>query len=115
MKSGITPAKLCPFVNFNINDQLRRFDLNNGPPQDPNHLLNEKWESLALLPANGDGKDKKDSKDEYYLISVSDNDFITQNGTSPWSTQRLVLLTRSSLQGSTASVSISTMTIRALI
>jgi hypothetical protein len=42
--------------------------------------LNEKWESLALLPVNGDGDDKKDDKDEYYIISISDNDFITQNG-----------------------------------
>ena len=44
-------------------------------------MLNEKWESLALARVDkaftssvqGEGK-------EYYLISFSDNDFITQNG-----------------------------------
>lgn len=39
-------------------------------------LLNEKWESLALVPV--DGRDGKDG--EFFLISLSDNDFITQNG-----------------------------------
>lgn len=37
-------------------------------------MLNEKWESLGLVPVN-DGSDG-----EYFLFSFSDNDFITQNG-----------------------------------
>jgi hypothetical protein len=37
---------------------------------------------MALLPVNGDGKDKKDEQDEYYVMIASCNDFITQNGTS---------------------------------
>ena len=39
-------------------------------------LLNEKWESLALAPI--DGEEGKDG--EWFLISMSDNDFITQDG-----------------------------------
>jgi hypothetical protein len=37
--------------------------------------LNEKWESLAIAEADESGSDKS-----YYLFSLSDNDFITQNG-----------------------------------
>ena len=37
-------------------------------------LLNEKWESIATVPVN-DGKDG-----EYFVFSLSDNDFITQDG-----------------------------------
>ena len=79
MKIGITPATFCPFIDYNINAQLNRFGVHNGPPADPS-LLNEKWESLALVPIHGDSDDKKDKKDEYFLISISDNDFITVNG-----------------------------------
>ncbi|KAF2267865.1 hypothetical protein CC78DRAFT_576407 [Lojkania enalia] len=78
LKAGIKPAKYCPWLSYNNNDQLNRFGLHNGGPQDSG-LLNEKWESLALGPI-----DKKFAKHgsgkEYYLISVSDNDFVTQNG-----------------------------------
>jgi hypothetical protein len=70
--------------------------VHNGAPVDFG-LLNEKWEALALLPvhaddeAKGKGKGKGKGKvnscggkneDEYYLITLSDNDFITDNGTS---------------------------------
>ena len=65
------PATLCSFVDFNINSQLNRFGAHNGGAQDAG-LLNEKWESLALMPA--------EKPDEYYLFAVSDNDFITQDG-----------------------------------
>lgn len=82
----ITPAKLCPFLDFNINSELGRFKssakgdaIHNGAPVNLG-LLNEKWEALALLPVNG-GQDKDcDDNDEYYLIALSDNDFITDNG-----------------------------------
>lgn len=75
LKPEITPATLCPWIDFNINSRLNKFGLRNGPPALPmNSLLNEKWESLVLVPVD-DGK-----KDEYFLIVISDNDFITQNG-----------------------------------
>ncbi|KAK0659200.1 esterase-like activity of phytase-domain-containing protein [Cercophora samala] len=75
LKPEITPATLCPWIDLNINSQLNKFGLRNGPPALPtNSLLNEKWESLVLVPVD-DGK-----KDEYFLIAISDNDFITQNG-----------------------------------
>ncbi|KAK4158837.1 esterase-like activity of phytase-domain-containing protein [Cladorrhinum sp. PSN259] len=75
LKSEITPAVLCPWIDFNVNEQLAKFGLRNGPPALPTKtLLNEKWESLILVPV------EEGSKDEYFLFTVSDNDFITQNG-----------------------------------
>ncbi|KAJ5197966.1 uncharacterized protein N7498_007083 [Penicillium cinerascens] len=71
LNSDITPAEYCPFLDFNVNSELGKFRLHNGGAQDQ-WLLNEKWESLALVPAGGRG--------EYFLISFSDNDFITQDG-----------------------------------
>ncbi|KAL9607882.1 MAG: hypothetical protein Q9167_007245 [Letrouitia subvulpina] len=71
LKSGITPATYCsPFIDFNVNAQLAKFGLHNGGVDAG--LLNEKWESLAVVPTGGDG--------EYFIISLSDNDFITQDG-----------------------------------
>lgn len=75
LDAGITAAEYCPFLDFNINSQLGRFGVHNGGPQDSG-LLNEKWESLAMVPV--DGKEGKDG--EWFLISLSDNDFITQDG-----------------------------------
>jgi hypothetical protein len=80
LKSEITPAEYCPWLSYNVNTQLNRFGVRNGGVQDQN-LLNEKWESFALLEADDDDvKEKKDDGKDYYLISFSDNDFITQNG-----------------------------------
>ncbi|KAK4448727.1 esterase-like activity of phytase-domain-containing protein [Podospora aff. communis PSN243] len=82
---GITSAKVCPFIDFNINAELGRFKtangdmIHNGAPVDLG-LLNEKWEALALLPVNNDQGRDCDEKDEYYLIALSDNDFITNDG-----------------------------------
>lgn len=79
LKSGITPATYCPFVNMNDNTQLAKFGLHNGGAQNA-ALLNEKWEGLAMVPVDGlEGDD-----DWWYVIAVSDNDFITQNGTFVW-------------------------------
>ncbi|EED20789.1 conserved hypothetical protein [Talaromyces stipitatus ATCC 10500] len=72
----ITPAQYCTWLDFNVNSQLNRFGVHNGGDQNET-LLNEKWESLALLPVDLHGKNEKD---EYFLFSFSDNDFITQNG-----------------------------------
>lgn len=71
----VKAAEYCTFLDFNVNAQLGRFGLHNGGAQDKG-LLNEKWESLATVPVNGeDGADG-----EYYLFSFSDNDFVTQDG-----------------------------------
>lgn len=84
---GITPATLCPYIDYNINAELNKFKtaegdvVHNGAPVDLG-LLNEKWEALALVPVNPGGKSKncQGTEDEYYLITLSDNDFITNNG-----------------------------------
>ncbi|KAL5115065.1 hypothetical protein ACEQ8H_007040 [Pleosporales sp. CAS-2024a] len=82
LNSNITPAEYCPFLSYNVNSQLNRFGVHNGGAQDVN-LLNEKWESFAFLQVdcNDDvGLGDKDGKGEdYYLISFSDDDFITQH------------------------------------
>lgn len=75
LKPGIIPASRCSFLDFNLNSELGKFSLHNGGAQDAN-LLNEKWESLALVPVDGlNGTDGK-----WFVFSMSDNDFITQNG-----------------------------------
>ncbi|PWY87997.1 hypothetical protein BO94DRAFT_516391 [Aspergillus sclerotioniger CBS 115572] len=74
LNPGITAAEYCPFLDYNIEDQLARFGLHNGGPQDQ-WLLNEKWESLALVPVDPDS-----DSTEYFVFSISDNDFITQDG-----------------------------------
>lgn len=77
LNAGITPALYCPFLDYNLNSELGKFGLHNGGAQDAG-LLNEKWESLALAPL--DGKDGEDG--EWFLFSFSDNDFVTQQGTT---------------------------------
>ena len=81
LNPNIVAATLCPFLDFNINSQLNRFGVHNGGPQDDG-LLNEKWESLALVPVLGDGQDHGDRAegDEYFLFALSDNDFRALDG-----------------------------------
>ncbi|KAF1809256.1 hypothetical protein P152DRAFT_461673 [Eremomyces bilateralis CBS 781.70] len=88
LDAGITPARYCEFVDVNDNAQLGSFEyegipLHNGGAQDAG-LLNEKWESLAIVPVNGkrNGRDCEDEDDEYFMFMLSDNDFITQHGKS---------------------------------
>ena len=78
LNTNVRAAEYCPFLDFNVNSQLNRFGVHNGGPQDAG-LLNEKWESLALAPVDG----KKGKDGEWFLFSLSDNDFITQNGGFP--------------------------------
>jgi hypothetical protein len=73
LNKNTTAAAYCSWLDFNVNSQLNRFGVHNGGAQDAT-LLNEKWESLALLPVNGS------TTNEYFLFTMSDNDFITQNG-----------------------------------
>ncbi|ORY64412.1 esterase-like activity of phytase-domain-containing protein [Pseudomassariella vexata] len=74
LDEGITPAVYCGFLDFNVNSQLGRFGLHNGGEQDA-QLLNEKWESITVVPV-----EPKRPGDDYFVFSLSDNDFITQNG-----------------------------------
>jgi hypothetical protein len=74
LRPEIAPARMSIVLDINDNAQLARFGLHNGAPNDGNDLY-EKWESLALAPAN----DPK-SPDDYFLFVGSDNDFITQDG-----------------------------------
>ena len=71
----ITPATYCPFLDFNVNDQLGRFGLHNGGKEDGG-LLNEKWESIALALVDPQGGSW--TSGEVFVFSFSDNDFITQ-------------------------------------
>lgn len=81
LKEGIVPAQYCQFINYNLPSQLAKFGLHNGGKQDST-LLNEKWESLALLKANPYITLPK-GQNEYFLFSFSDNDYVTQDGTFP--------------------------------
>ena len=76
LDAGIKAAEYCTFLDYNVNAQLGRFGLHNGGAQDAT-LLNEKWESLAMVPVDG----KDGTNGEWFLFSMSDNDFITQDGT----------------------------------
>ncbi|OJJ99320.1 hypothetical protein ASPACDRAFT_52720 [Aspergillus aculeatus ATCC 16872] len=78
LDTGITPAEYCSFLDYNVESQLAKFGLHNGGPQD-RFLLNENWESLALVPVEP-GQKASAREREYFLFSLSDNDFITQNG-----------------------------------
>ncbi|KAF3062240.1 hypothetical protein GL218_03000 [Daldinia childiae] len=74
LKKKITVAKYCSFLDFNVNAQLNRFGIHNGGDQDQ-YLLNEKWESIGKVPV-----DPSVSNGEFFVFSLSDNDFITQKG-----------------------------------
>lgn len=52
LNATITTAQYCSFIDFNINAQLSRFGLHNGGDQDAS-LLNEKWESIGIVPVDG--------------------------------------------------------------
>ncbi|KAL8849779.1 MAG: hypothetical protein Q9221_005262 [Calogaya cf. arnoldii] len=75
LEPGVTAATYCSFLDFNVNSELGKFGLHNGGEQDAG-LLNEKWESIAVVPVDG----KKGKDGEFFVFSVSDNDFITQDG-----------------------------------
>ncbi|KAK8037060.1 hypothetical protein PG991_001374 [Apiospora marii] len=75
LEDGVTAATYCGWLDFNVNAQLGRFGLHNGGEADVG-LLNEKWESIAMVPVNPATPDDGD----FFLFSLSDNDFITQHG-----------------------------------
>ncbi|KAF9526397.1 esterase-like activity of phytase-domain-containing protein [Crepidotus variabilis] len=76
LDTSITPATYVPFVDYLSKTDLARFGLHNGGDIDQG-LINSKWESFALAPV-GD----KSSPDDYFLITASDNDFMTTHGVS---------------------------------
>ncbi|KXT09052.1 hypothetical protein AC579_4714 [Pseudocercospora musae] len=78
LNPNTTAATYFKWLDFNNNAQLNRFGVHNGGAEDAG-LLNEKWESIAVVPVNK-GANGKAVNDEYYLLSLSDNDFITQDG-----------------------------------
>ena len=61
------------FVSFVDKDQLAKFGLHTGGAIDQT-LIASKLESLALVPVT------KNNDQDYFLITVSDNDFITTQG-----------------------------------
>lgn len=82
--SGVPPASLaaeevnyCSFINFNNNTDLSRFGVHNGPPGGITEL-DEKWESIAVVPVPASLPFS--GPNEYFVLSMSDNDFITTNG-----------------------------------
>ena len=77
LNDGIKAAVYCSFLDFNVNSELGRFGLHNGGADDAG-LLNEKWESLAVVPVD----ERQGADGEWFVISLSDNDFITQDGKS---------------------------------
>ena len=81
LAGGIVPAKYCQFLDINDNSELAKFGLHNGKPQNQG-LLNEKWESISLVPVQpgDDGPQGSDGGKEYFMLCFSDNDFVTQNG-----------------------------------
>ncbi|KAG8691620.1 hypothetical protein FRC11_014704 [Ceratobasidium sp. 423] len=70
----VIPAIYVPFVNYLNSTQLARFGLHNDEPTDRT-LIDAKWESFALAPVLDTA-----APDDYFLITMADNDFITING-----------------------------------
>ncbi|KAF7966807.1 hypothetical protein HWV62_36973 [Athelia sp. TMB] len=76
LNSTITPATYVSFLSLIDSVQLGRFGMHNGDPDDPT-LIDAKFESIALAPV-GDPS----YPDDYFLFTVADNDFQTENGIS---------------------------------
>jgi len=74
LDTSITPALYQPFVQYINSTQLGRFGLHNSGAADQ-MLIASKWESLALAPCFDD-----DAKDDYFLFTLADNDFLTTDG-----------------------------------
>ncbi|KAJ7604436.1 esterase-like activity of phytase-domain-containing protein [Mycena polygramma] len=75
LSKKVTPATYVSFVDYADEDNLARFGLHNGDPDD-NTLLDAKWESLALAPV-GDS-----APNDFFLFTASDNDFLSTQGVS---------------------------------
>ncbi|KAG5644764.1 hypothetical protein DXG03_007672 [Asterophora parasitica] len=73
---SIKPATYVPFIDYLNATELARFGLHNGAPNDQT-LIDAKWESFALGSVN-----EPAYPDDYFLITASDNDFISTKGIS---------------------------------
>jgi hypothetical protein len=71
---GVVPATLTRYIDINNNAELGKFGLHNGAPNDRNNL-SEKWEGMTLVPSLDPA-----NPNDFFLVIVNDNDFITQNG-----------------------------------
>ncbi|QRW26490.1 hypothetical protein RhiXN_12151 [Rhizoctonia solani] len=76
LDKNVVPATYVPFVNYLDSKQLGRFGLHNDEPTDRT-LIDAKWESFALAPVLD-----STTPDDYFLVTMADNDFITINGTA---------------------------------
>src|SRR5262249_22031733 len=72
--AAVKPAALTAFIDLNDNEQLARFGLHNGKPNDRNNL-SEKWEAMSLVSVMDPAR-----PDDYFLFVANDNDFLTQDG-----------------------------------
>ncbi|GAV28656.1 hypothetical protein PMKS-002130 [Pichia membranifaciens] len=72
LSSNITPATHYSFIDMLDETELAKFNLHNGGTDD-DHMLNEKWEGIALVPVQC-------TTDEYFLLLISDNDYKTTDG-----------------------------------
>ena len=72
LNSNITPATHYSFIDMLDETELAKFNLHNGGTDD-DHMLNEKWEGMALIPVQC-------TTDEYFLLLISDNDYKTTDG-----------------------------------
>jgi hypothetical protein len=71
---SVTPAALYSFIDINDPDELGRFGLHNGAPNDKNNL-SEKWEAMSLVSVLDPA-----APQDFFLVVANDNDFMTQDG-----------------------------------
>jgi hypothetical protein len=76
LDNDIEPAEYQKFISLVNATELARFGLHNGGNFDST-LIDGKWESLAVSPCLDDS-----APNDFFIFTVSDNDFITVNGTS---------------------------------
>ncbi|KAF7313076.1 Phytase-like domain-containing protein [Mycena kentingensis (nom. inval.)] len=75
LDKDIEPAKYVSFVDYANAQDLARFGLHVGDPDDRT-LINAKWESLALAPVG------PSAPNDFFLFTASDNDFLSTQGVS---------------------------------
>ncbi|QND47152.1 esterase-like activity of phytase family protein [Rhizobium lusitanum] len=74
LDASVKPATVSQLIDINDSDNLARFGLHNGAPNDRNNL-SEKWEAMSFVSV----LDPK-LPDDYFLFVANDNDFLTQDG-----------------------------------
>ncbi|KAJ3128961.1 hypothetical protein HK098_003058 [Nowakowskiella sp. JEL0407] len=76
LSGGITAASYSSFISLIDATQLARFGLHNGGAFDGT-LITAKWESIDIASVNDPA-----FPNDYFVFTVSDNDFITSQGFS---------------------------------